>query len=252
MQYQIINLFNLEKINVYDHGYYEFIGEKNQFINFPTNIKITKDNKKLIYLYYLDYDFYIPEYFMNNSCLILKDEFTLLVTKYKYKSIIRINRIENDYAFKIYYQRLNELRNVGLNNNILIFDILKENINGNEKVLINYCFEVLDNCNKDINILTKALLFLIDSSFKLHSDVELIKIIEEPCSNLQDSIYGLNWNIFKNMESILRKVNLSLVYKSKNTLNIDKSLNVFVSFIIEFYNYENELDYLKKYTYFID
>ena len=68
MKYKIINLYNLEEIKAYIMGNYcQFIGEKNDFINNPTNLKIKINDKKLICLYYFDYEFYIPEYMKNNA-----------------------------------------------------------------------------------------------------------------------------------------------------------------------------------------
>ena len=158
--------------------------------------------------------------------------------------------MENDLAFKIYYQRLIELRNIGINKNNIIYENFKSTMTGYEKILINYCFEVLDK-SKDKNILIKALLFLINPALKLKTTIELIKLIEEPYNNLLDSIYGIRWDLLSNIYSILKKLGLNLVYNGNN-INLNQTLDIFATNIINFYNYEYEFDYPKKYKCFID
>ena len=251
MEYKIINLYNLEELKVcIINNYCQFIGKKNNFINDPTNLKLKIGDKNLIYIYYLDYEFYIPKYMLNNSCFVFIDKYTLLINIHKYKNKIMIFRMENNLAFKIYYQRLIELRNIGINKSNIIFDNFNEKINGYEKILINYCFEILD-ISKDKNTLIKALLFLINPTFKLQTNIGLIKLIQEPCSNLQNSIYGIKWDLLSNIESILKKLGLNLIYNGNN-INLNKTLDLFATNIINFYNYEYEFDYPKKYKCFID
>ncbi len=253
MQYKIINLSTLEEINVQEeNNYFNFIGKKNKFINNITNLKLQKNDTRLTYLYFSDYEFYIPRNMINNSCLVFIDKYTLLINMYRYKNRLIVLRLENNLAFKIYYQRLIELRNIGMNTNNIIFDNLKDKANGYERILINYCFEVLDNCeNKDKKILVNALLFLINPTFKLHTKVEFIKTIEGPCSNLQDSIYGIKYDLIGNIASILKKLGSNIVYEN-GAVNLNKTLDIFTNYIIKFYNYEYERDYPKKYKCFID
>lgn len=249
MEYKMINLYNLENIVVrYHNGYFNFLGEKNEYVEEPVNITLNKDDDSLLYGYFLEDDYYIPKSILNNSCLILKDDYALIATNVGKK--LEFERITKDEAFNIFYNRRNMLKVRGLEKiykNDSFENFLKE-LSYNEELLKDYCFEILDRLDKEIVperekkiLLFKCIRILVDLTYGFFEvDERIMDLSVEPLESLSNKI---------NKFDPIKIINNSLTRLKIDSYNLSDAVKKYSKSMCEIHEYINSNKKVKRYTF---